>query len=89
MAGPGNRERLLEKFPRLPGKKFVLFFGRLSFKKGMDILAEGFVKVARERGDVHLVVVGPDPEGFGGKIRARLGAAEIFENATFSGPLGD
>lgn len=84
---PGSRERFLEKFPELAGKKIVLFFGRLSFKKGMDILAEAFVKVARERDDVHLLVAGPDPEGFGGKIRARLRAAGISEKATFSGLL--
>ena len=46
-------------YPETQGKKIVLFFSRINFKKGLDILARAFGSVARERDDVHLVLAGP------------------------------
>jgi len=75
------------QYPETIGKKVVLFFGRLNFKKGMDILVHAFAQVAQVRDDVHLVLAGPDNEGFGGKVRAWLKDDEILDRATFTGML--
>ena len=51
-------------FPALIGlpseRRFVLFLSRLHYKKGLDLLAGAFQRVARECPDVDLVVAGPD-----------------------------
>jgi glycosyltransferase involved in cell wall biosynthesis len=53
-----------DDFPALiglpPGRRFVLFLSRLHYKKGLDLLAEAFHRVAGECPDVDLVVAGPD-----------------------------
>jgi len=84
---PEARERFRRRYPQLTGRRIVLFFGRLNFKKGMDILARAFVEVAREHRDVHLVLAGPDNEGYGAKVREWLKSGGVLENATFTGPL--
>lgn len=73
--------------PETRGKQIVLFLGRLSFKKGLDILVPAFARVARVRRDVHLVIAGPDDEGFGSRVRTQLTEAGIADRATFTGML--
>ncbi|NVM20704.1 MAG: glycosyltransferase [Desulfobacterales bacterium] len=75
------------QYPETNGKKIILFFGRLNFKKGLDILVHAFAQVALERDDVHLVIAGPDNEGFGDKVRAWLNEEAVLDRATFTGML--
>lgn len=75
------------RFSEVGQKKIVLFFSRINFKKGLDILVRAFSIVARSRDDVHLVIVGPDDEGLGDKVRKWLKDEGIFERATFTGML--
>ena len=86
-AAPAAWKRFHERFPALAGRRIVLFFGRLSFKKGMDILARAFGEVARGFHDAHLVLAGPDTEGYGAKVREWLKADGVLEKATFTGAL--
>ncbi|MCH4542017.1 glycoside hydrolase [Ochrobactrum sp. POC9] len=44
----------------LPKRPYVLFLSRLHYKKGLDILADAFRRVASLFPDVDLVVAGPD-----------------------------
>ena len=60
------------RYPKTSGKKIILFFGRLNFKKGLDILVRALAQVARIRDDVHLVLAGPDNEGYSEKVRGWL-----------------
>ncbi len=84
---PEAQAHFRQRFPELAGKRILLFFGRLSFKKGMDILTQAFVSVAREQKEVHLVLAGPDTEGYGEKVREWLKASGMRERATFTGAL--
>ncbi len=84
---PDMRAWLFGDFPELAGKRLIVFFGRLSFKKGLDILARAFAQVARGREDVRLVVAGPDSEGLGNKLREWLRKEQVLEKATFAGML--
>lgn len=45
---------------RPPGRRYVLFLSRLHYKKGLDLLAHAFRRVAEECPDVDLIVAGPD-----------------------------
>ena len=66
---PGEFRR---RYPEIGAKHIILFFGRVNFKKGLDILAKAFGRVARQRQDVHLVIAGPDNEGWGDQVRTWL-----------------
>src|SRR5262249_35803991 len=45
--------RLADFWPETTGKKVLLFLGRINFKKGLDVLAQAFGAIARNRPDVH------------------------------------
>jgi glycosyltransferase involved in cell wall biosynthesis/predicted metal-dependent phosphoesterase TrpH len=63
-----------------PGELRVLYAGRLTCEKGVDLLAESFLRARRADPRLHLLLAGGGPEE--GELRARLG-----EHATFLGWL--
>ena len=84
MPEPGSFRR---RYPEIGDKPIILFFGRVNFKKGLDILAKAFGAVARRRQDVHLVIAGPDNEGWGARVRTWLGEEGVLGRTTFTGML--
>jgi glycosyltransferase involved in cell wall biosynthesis len=66
----------------------ILYMGRLTFKKGLDILARAFAKIAREREDLHLLLAGPADDGYEQKVRGWLADGGVLEKATFAGLVG-
>ena len=84
---PGARARLEALWPEVRGRRIVLYFGRLNFKKGLDLLARAFGQLARERGDVHLVLAGPDDDGYGRVVRRWLAVEGAGGRSTFAGML--
>ena len=79
--------RLKERYPFLNNKKVILFLGRIHWKKGLDLLAKAYGKVARERNDVHLLIVGPDEGKYERKLRQLLKIEGVLERVTFTGML--
>ncbi len=79
--------RLADFWPETAGKKVILFLGRINFKKGLDILAQAFGAIARNRNDVHLLLAGPDSEGYGSQVRHWLKEEGVFNKASFAGML--
>jgi glycosyltransferase involved in cell wall biosynthesis len=77
--GPeGQIEEFYRRLPKLRGRNYLLFLGRLHEKKGCDLLIEAFAKVAGGAPDVDLVIAGPDQVGMQGKLKRlaeRLGIA--------------
>ncbi len=63
-----------------PGELGVLYAGRLTSEKGVELLAESFLRAHRIEPRLHLLLAGGGPEE--GQLRARLG-----EHATFLGWL--
>lgn len=51
------REMLRKKY-RLTSKKVILYVGRLSIKKGVDILVRAILELAKKHSDIALVLVG-------------------------------
>lgn len=82
-----SQNSILSRFPELNGKKIILFLGRINFKKGLDILVDAFAAVAGELKDVHLLLAGPDDDGYGKKVASWLKNKNIMEKATFAGML--
>jgi glycosyltransferase involved in cell wall biosynthesis len=80
-------DRLRNKFPELKGRRLIVYLGRINFKKGLDILAQAFALIARDRDDLHLVLAGPDSEGYGRKVQEWLIDGGVLQKATFTGSL--
>ncbi len=83
---PG-REKLRNRYPYLQDKKVILFLGRIHWIKGLDILSKAYGRLARERNDVHLLIVGFDEDGYKKKIRRWLKQEKVFDQVTFTGTL--
>ena len=77
----------LEAFPELQGRRLVLFLGRIHFKKGLDLLCEGWSEIGQQWPEAHLVLAGPDFEGTRAKLEDLLGRAGIRRRVTFTGML--
>lgn len=73
---------------RLPvpeGSKVLLFFGRINFKKGLDLLVKAFAEIAARMPEVILVLAGPDNEGYGTQVRQWLQEAGLDGRTLFTG----
>lgn len=78
------RGRFRAAHPRIGRRPIVLFFGRLNFKKGLDVLLPAFADAARARPDVHLVVAGPDG-GMRARVEAWIGEHGLGARTTLTG----
>ena len=77
----------LRRYPMLVGKRVILFLGRLSANKGLDLLAQAFVGVADRFGDAVLLVVGPNEGDTQSEATRSLEAAGVLGRTTFTGAL--
>ena len=88
---PGERETLAETFymqyPRIRGKRVLLFLSRLQEKKGCDILIEAFAKVASVDANLHLVMAGPNQDGLKEKLQSLAQRLNISDRITWTGML--
>ncbi len=82
-----SSELFLEMFPTLRGRRLVLFLGRLHPKKGLDLLAEAWLRVGPEHPEAVLVLAGPDSEGTQAKLEARLAGEIAAGRVVFTGML--
>lgn len=77
-AGAEHARALQARLPALRDRPYLLFLGRLHPKKGCDLLIEAFA-ATRDRGEMQLVMAGPDEIGWLPALKAtaeRLGVAD-------------
>lgn len=65
----------------------VLFLGRITFKKGLDLLLDAFAMVTRDAPDARLAVVGPDDEDLWPSLELQARKLGLSRSVTFVGPL--
>lgn len=80
-------ELFLTNFPTLRDRRLVLFLGRLHPKKGLNLLAEAWLRVGGEHPEAVLVLAGPDSEGTQAKLQAVLGSEIAAGRVVFTGML--
>ncbi len=77
----------LDQFPELEAQRLVLFFSRVHYKKGVDILCRAWAKVSPQFRDAHLVIAGPDAENTLASIKTLISELNIEGRATITGML--
>lgn len=87
--GPaGQVEEFYGKLPRLRGRRYLLFLGRIHEKKGCDLLIEAFAKVAGAAPDVDLVIAGPDQVGMQAKLMSMAERFGVADRVHWPGMIG-
>ena len=88
---PSDRERVEAAFfalnPELQGKRFMLFLGRIHKKKGCDLLMQSFIRYAAEDPGLHLVMAGPDQQGWGAELQQTVAAAGLSDRVHWPGMI--
>lgn len=80
-------EQFFRHFPSLRNKRLILFLGRIHYKKGCDLLIESFANVAVRDPALHLVMAGPDQEGWQQKLVNQARARGVEDKITWTGWL--
>jgi glycosyltransferase involved in cell wall biosynthesis len=90
-APPSDFEACAEAFyqlcPAVRDKGFILFLGRIHLKKGCDILVHAFHSAATQHADLHLVMAGPDPDGWQNEIKSHPRTRHLADRIHFPGML--
>lgn len=63
------RTGMRKRFSIPDNKTILLYLGRINWKKGFDVLAESYGRISRKRDDVHLLIAGPDEDGYKQKVK--------------------
>ena len=79
----------INSYPNLSGKTILLFLGRIHPVKGLDLLSEALKEIVQTNPNVHLVIAGPDENGYKKHIIDILKRNGISKNCTFTGMLSD
>lgn len=74
-----------KKYAISKDKKVLLFLGRISWKKGLDILIKAYADIARKRDDVLLVIAGPDGEKYEKFVKDWVAKEGIENKVLFTG----
>ncbi|MCR4307710.1 MAG: glycosyltransferase [Candidatus Berkelbacteria bacterium] len=83
----GIRGDFFEKFPALRGKRILLFLSRLSWEKGLPLLAEAWEGLKREFIDWHLVIAGQGEPGYEKEIKNLFASKGLCESVIWTGLL--
>jgi glycosyltransferase involved in cell wall biosynthesis len=75
-----------EKY-NLGKKKLILHLGRIHFVKGLDILIKAFAKLSKRNDNLHLILAGPDNDGYGEILRSLILREGVENSITFTGML--
>jgi glycosyltransferase involved in cell wall biosynthesis len=74
-------------FPVLRGKRWLLFLGRISRQKGIDLLISALDLSVPAYPDLQLAIVGPDTEDYSGALRALARTRGVEDRVHFLGPI--
>jgi len=69
------------------GKRILLYFSRLHVIKGPDLLLDSWGRLSSHFPDWHLVLAGPDAEGYRAVLEDRARKGDLDGRVTFIGPV--
>ena len=85
-----QKEAFLARYPELRGRRLVLYLGRLTVKKGCDLLLRAFAALEGCPPDATLVMAGPDDAGdpaFRGRLRELSAGQAVYWPGMLAGDL--
>lgn len=68
----------------IENRPYILFLGRINWKKGLDRLVKAMAYIPSE---IHLVIAGNDEEGYQAVIEALAAKAGVSHRIVFTGPV--
>ena len=80
-------EALLQRLGVPSGKRVVLYLSRLAPIKGLDMLAEAWMRLAEFHDKWHLLIVGGDTQGFAETVRRQYAECVTDGSASLPGPV--
>jgi glycosyltransferase involved in cell wall biosynthesis len=84
---PGDADGFRDRHLRGFHGQIVLSLGRVSYKKGIDILIRAMPAIAARVPDVRLVIAGPDDEGLTSQLAAVASVKGVEDHVVFTGML--
>lgn len=78
---------LIQKFPELADRKWLLFLSRIHPKKGLENLLQVWQNLAPQFSDWHLVIAGQDLIGYQAKLENFVARSGLTSRVTFTGML--
>ena len=82
-----NPAEFLARYPKMKGKRLLLFLGRIHYKKGIDLLVKAWAEVAALYPDVLLVIAGPDSEQTLARVEQSVASLSLENRVVFTGML--
>ena len=76
-----------KRFPRLNGRRYLLFLGRIDRKKGCDLLVRAFIATASKDPSLDLVMAGPDETQWRPQLEQELERAALSDRVHWTGML--
>jgi glycosyltransferase involved in cell wall biosynthesis len=67
--------------------KILLFFGRINFKKGLDLLIPAFSQIIQRHKEAVLILAGPDNEGYGKEVSNWIKEFNLEKHVIFTGMI--
>ena len=86
LSGGDGTEAFLAVLPRLRGRRFLLFLGRIDPKKGCDLLVKAFCELAADDPLLDLVMAGP-ADGWADQLKAMANARGVADRVHWPGML--
>ncbi len=85
---PANaRQAVDQRWSELAGKHIALFIGRLHTVKGLEHLIPAWAKAHANHPDWHLVLAGPDENGYRARVEQLIGEHDVADSVTLPGPV--
>lgn len=82
-----RRAAFLERFPKLRGRRYLVFLSRIDRKKGCDLLVAAFIRAAALDPDLNLVMAGPDERNWREELDLPVAAAGLQARVHWTGML--
>lgn len=82
-----ERDVLIQQFPELANKYWLLFLSRIHPKKGLDNLLHVWQNLADQFPDWHLLIAGPDHIGYQRQLEQLSASLSLEQQVTFTGML--
>ena len=85
--GEELREAFFAQFPEMRGRRMMLFLGRIHQKKGCDLLVRAFAKYAALDPGLHLMMAGPDQQGWSASLKQIVEQAGLSDRIHWPGMI--